>query len=134
VEAAVPVGYDTPVTLRDGWCRPMNYGTSLWQQRLERRSRDREVGRERTLEHAQRTLRRYFRDKRVKSAWLVGSVLRPGYFYEFSDVDVAVEGLGEPYFEVMSELEELLGRSVDLIELERCRFREELENRGVRLK
>lgn len=58
-------------------------------------------------------------------------MLNEGQFNEYSDIDIAVEGLQEDYFAVMTELEQLLNRDVDIIELENCRFAALLKKRGL---
>ncbi|MBM4275655.1 MAG: nucleotidyltransferase domain-containing protein [Deltaproteobacteria bacterium] len=109
------------------------FDTSRWEQALEEEARRRERERQEVLTRALARLPAYFAGKRVAAAYLTGSVLREGHFYAFSDVDIAVEGLEEDYFRVMVELEELLDRQVDLIELERCRFAETIRERGWRV-
>jgi predicted nucleotidyltransferase len=79
-------------------------------------------------------LTRFFRDKQVAKVYLTGSLLREGDFYPFSDIDLAVEGLREDYFKLLVDLEELMGRWVDVIEFEKCRFREQIERQGVRIR
>jgi len=64
---------------------------------------------------------------------LTGSILREGKYYPFSDLDIAVEGLQEDYFKTLVQLEDLLDRNVDLIELESCRFSQEIQERGLKI-
>lgn len=111
----------------------MSHSTALWEDTEVERAQRIELMRSQALEQAKRKLQRYFARKRVREVYLVGSVLGPGRFFPFSDIDVAVEGLEEPYFQVLADLESLLARDVDLIELERCRFRESLQAQGLRL-
>jgi len=46
---------------------------------------------------------------------------------------VVVDGLEEEYFKTLTELEEMLERDVDLIELGKCRFKDSLEKRWLRI-
>ncbi|WP_449245806.1 nucleotidyltransferase domain-containing protein [Desulfobacca acetoxidans] len=39
----------------------------------------------------------FFSEKTGKKVYLTGSLLRAEYFYPFSDIDLAVEGLQEDY-------------------------------------
>ena len=110
------------------------FDTSLWETSLYQRAQMREELRRRILAITKERLCAYFSGKTVESVYLIGSLLRPGNFYDFSDIDVAVAGLEEPYFCVLRELEELLDWSVDIIELERCRFRKSIEEQGIRIK
>jgi predicted nucleotidyltransferase len=110
------------------------FDTSLWEASLAEQAKKREEHRQRLLATTKEGLYGYFMGKQVKSVYLVGSLLLPERFYEFSDIDVAVAGLQEPYFRILRELEELLNWSVDIIELEGCRFRRLLENQGFKIK
>jgi len=112
---------------------PSQFDTSLWEKSLEEEYARREEDRLQLLRHAQATLSVYFADKRVRAVYLTGSLLREGQFRDFSDVDIAVEGLGENYFEVLVQLEDLLDRQVDLIELESSRFAEAIRQKGRRV-
>lgn len=108
---------------------PAQFDTSLWGKSLEDEHRRRERDRLRLLQRAEAMLPVFFAGKRVKAVYLTGSLLREGQFRAFSDVDVAVEGLEENYFEVLVQLEDLLDRQVDLvdlIELENCRLAESI--------
>ena len=109
------------------------FDTSLWEKALEEEYQRRENERAQALERSKFSLKQYFRNQKVKKVYLVGSVVQAGKFYPFSDIDIAVEGLKEEYLKTRSSLEALLERDVDLIELEKCRFRASIEERGVRI-
>lgn len=109
------------------------FDISLWEKTIEKEYKKREEERLKTLKRCIKLLKDYFKDKRVERVFLVGSILEEGRFYPFSDVDVAVEGLKERYFKTLSEIEGLLERGVDLIELEKCRFKEAIERYGRRI-
>lgn len=109
------------------------FDTSLWRKIVEERAVQRERERRSVLSQAVDALRQYFADKRVKAVYLTGSILREGRFASFSDIDVAVEGLEEDYLRTLAELEGVLHRQVDLIELEKCSFREQILERGLRV-
>ena len=106
---------------------------SLWARAVEQEYREREKERLHLLAQAIELLAEFFRAKKVGSVYLTGSLLKPGHFYPFSDVDIAVEGLHEDYFSVLVELEDLLDRTVDLIELEKCRFSDAIRKSGKRI-
>lgn len=116
---------------QSGFSAPVDI--SLWSQAVDEECRDREEERQRLLFQAMDLLAAYFQGKKVESVYLTGSLLKPGYFYPFSDVDIAVAGLQEDYWRVMVELEDLLDRTVDLIELERCRFSEAITKHGKKI-
>lgn len=106
---------------------------SRWEKALETEARQREERRLKVLSQARREISGYFQGKRVLAVYLTGSVTRPGRFYDFSDVDIAVEGLEEDYFAALAELEDLLERQVELIELESCPFGEVIREKGIRI-
>ena len=63
---------------------------------------------------------------------IFGSLTRPGVFNDVSDVDVALERepAGISSGGLMAELTERLGRPVDIVLLDRCRFRERIRREG----
>jgi predicted nucleotidyltransferase len=113
---------------------PHQFDTSLWEEALTERAKKREEHRQQLLDITKEKLYGYFRDKKVEAVYLTGSLLRAGQFYEFSDIDIAVEGLKEPYFQILRELEEILDRPVDIVELEDCRFRQSIETQGIKIR
>ena len=110
-----------------------DFDTSLWEKSLEEEYYRREQERLRVLTEVKDRLAAFFRGKRVKAAYLTGSLLREGKFYDFSDVDIAVEGLEEDYFSTLAALEDAIDRQVDLIELESCRFGQAIRESGLRI-
>ncbi|RKY03231.1 hypothetical protein DRP77_06660 [Candidatus Poribacteria bacterium] len=96
---------------------------------LERRERMRREVLEKTIA----ALRERLRDEEVKSVYIFGSLLREGKFYDFSDIDIAVEGFRGDIWELGSELERSLGRDVDLIRLEKSGLKRMIEERGLRV-
>lgn len=106
---------------------------SLWSKRLEEEYREREKARIETLKKTIESLKAYFKDKPVRTVILAGSILEEGRFYPFSDIDVVVDGLGEEYLKTLTELEEILERNVDLIEMRKCKFKDSLEKKGLRI-
>jgi predicted nucleotidyltransferase len=106
---------------------------AVWERALHEERQEREQDRQRWLSRAKEELINFFRGKQVDKVYLCGSVLREDCFYPFSDIDLAVEGLREDYFTLLVDLEECMGRWVDVIELEKCRFREQIERQGVRI-
>jgi predicted nucleotidyltransferase len=111
-----------------------SFDISLWEKLQEEELAGREGRRKKTLNDITTCLKRYFSSKKVARVFIIGSILRVGAFYDFSDIDIAVEGLDEDYFLTLSELEAMLERDVDLIELEDYRLKEEVEKRGMRIK
>jgi len=46
---------------------------------------------------------------------------------------VAVDGLEEDYLKTLAELEEILERDVDLIEMRKCKFKDSLVRKGMKI-
>jgi predicted nucleotidyltransferase len=61
-----------------------------------------------------------------------GSLTVPNQFRQDSDVDIALETEtdGMSLFSLAGQLEERLGRPVDVVILNRCRFRKKIEREG----
>lgn len=61
-----------------------------------------------------------------------GSLTRAGKFTEFSDVDLAIETepRGRSSCQLMGLLAEALGRAVDVVVLDECRFAEKIRREG----
>ena len=110
------------------------FDTSTWDRLLQERYTEREQMRQSTLAEVVEAVRGYFRTKTVKAVYLTGSILEEGKFRPHSDIDVAVEGLPEEdYLRTLAELGYLLRREVDLIEIEKCRFRDHILQKGLRV-
>ena len=69
----------------------------------------------------------------VARAHIVGSVLSPEFWTESSDIDVAVGGCSHAVLDVMKELEDATGRSVDVIDLDRHPCPESFIRCGVKV-
>jgi predicted nucleotidyltransferase len=66
--------------------------------------------------------------------WVFGSVLKPGRFREYSDIDIAVLGLpsGRSEAWLQGELELSLERRVDVLNLNETGLRSKIEQTGER--
>jgi predicted nucleotidyltransferase len=66
--------------------------------------------------------------------WVFGSVLEPGRFREYSDIDIAVTSLptGRTEAWLQSELELRLRRAVDVLNLNETGLRSKIERVGER--
>jgi predicted nucleotidyltransferase len=102
---------------------------TLLKRMADARAARREELRLKTRVCLARALRELLPGQRVL---VFGSVTVPHQFREDSDVDIALETeLGEmSLFALAGELEERLGRPVDVVLLERCRFREKIQREG----
>jgi uncharacterized protein len=91
------------------------------------------VSRQERLRLAQRAAA-YLRTRGATHVWLFGSLARGRAQDERSDIDLAVQGLPRAvYYSTVSELDQLLGCPVDLVELETAppALRREIERWGV---
>lgn len=109
------------------------YSVELWEKILKEKQEEREKRRLKALKSVIKTLKEYFKNKKINSVYLAGSILKEGFFYDFSDIDIVVEELKEDYFRTLCELEEILPYKVDLIELEKCPFREKILQKGLKI-
>jgi len=95
------------------------------RERLEKRERSRQEARQRLLE----VLRQTIPGKRV---FVFGSLLRPGKFTPQSDIDLALES--EPrdmsIYQLIALLSERMGRAVDVLLLDECRFKNKILKEG----
>lgn len=102
---------------------------TLLQQRDAARARRRLQVYEETRRRLKDSLRALIPGHKVI---LFGSVTRPGVFNDRSDVDLALES--EPpqmsVYRLIAELMERLDRPVDILMLDRCRFRERIRREG----
>ena len=84
------------------------FDISIWEEKILREKEERELKRKKLLKEIIPKLRDYFGDKEVEKVYLFGSILMEDYFYDSSDVDIAVEGLKENYFRIFSDLEDII--------------------------
>jgi len=68
------------------------------------------------------------------ATWIYGSIVKPGKFGRYSDVDVAFESLprGVSLYLLQSLLSEAVGREVDVCLLSETRLREKIVREGER--
>ena len=111
----------------------LSFDISLWEKILEEQYIQKEQKRQNILADLTKKLKAYFKEKNVKSVYLFGSILKEGCFYEFSDIDIAVEGLKEDYFQVCTEIERLIDFDIDLVEMEKCKFSDFIKKCGIEL-
>jgi predicted nucleotidyltransferase len=86
------------------------------------------------LGHAKTIIQEYFKETRVTSVYITGSIIKPYTFGKHSDIDIATEGLpSEIYFKSVGQLTEILDRQVEIIELEQCRFADKIKKTGIKI-
>ncbi len=102
---------------------------TLLQERDERRLEARLRLWEETRRSLQSALGELFPGTRV---WLYGSLTRRGFFNSASDIDLALteEPRGKTIWLLQAELEERVGRPVDIVLLSETRLREKILREG----
>lgn len=114
--------------LMDGRSRNLQPPTLLQQRDAARARRRLEVYQE-TRRRLRDALKELIPGHKVI---LFGSLTRPGLFNDRSDVDLALES--EPaqmsIYRLIAELMERLGRPVDILMLDQCRFQERIRVEG----
>lgn len=111
------------------------FKTTLLDQYLRKERRENEMMRKQMLEHLLRSLPQLAARYGFARAYVFGSLTKKGRFRKNSDVDVAVEGLtDERYFTFMAELSELMGREVDVIQIEKHHLKNRILEIGLEWK
>lgn len=111
----------------------MSSSTSeLLDRLLQERKAKREHDRLMTLQKVLTWLDQWADYYSIETAFVFGSLICPGHFWEMSDVDIAVEGIDrERHFQAISHLSRTVERDVDLIPLEHCHFAERIREHGM---
>ena len=113
----------------------MTYSIRLFQEIEEAKRIELEKIRTDLLDLTRQILTRMSPDIRAEEIYITGSLLVPFRFGKNSDIDIAVKGLpGEDYFPLLAHLEDLLPRTVEIIDLEDCRFKDKIIEKGLRIK
>ncbi|MBI2150860.1 MAG: nucleotidyltransferase domain-containing protein [Acidobacteria bacterium] len=100
---------------------------------LAQMARQRIENREKSRHEARRLLREVLRETIPNQrVFVFGSLLRPGKFTGESDIDLALES--EPphmsIYQLISLLSEQMGRRVDVLVLDECRFKDKILREG----
>jgi predicted nucleotidyltransferase len=91
---------------------------------------------EQAKQDADRTIALIVREFRPARIYQWGSIVHPEHFAEYSDIDIAVEGLpggAAEYFRLLAEAEKLTSFPLDIVELEHIEpeFAELIRTYGV---
>jgi predicted nucleotidyltransferase len=65
--------------------------------------------------------------------YLIGSILKPFSFTSHSDIDIVLKNYKEDRFEFWAKLEREMGRKVEIIPFETCRFQEFVIKNGFKV-
>jgi predicted nucleotidyltransferase len=111
----------------------MPFDTSVLDAALARRRANLEQQRQQLLAKALELLDELGPAYGIQQAYIFGSLAMPGRFDPRSDVDIAVEQIDpDRFFEAMGKFSSVLGRQVDLIELDKCHFANKIRRKGFR--
>jgi predicted nucleotidyltransferase len=112
------------------------YDISLAKKIYEEKCLAEEDARKTLLKNTVKKLTGYFSDINIKSVYITGSLIKEHCFKNFSDIDIAVEGLDKnKYWDIYGDLEHILETErIDLIELEKCRFKDSIRKEGFKIK
>ncbi|MDY6969834.1 MAG: nucleotidyltransferase domain-containing protein [Spirochaetota bacterium] len=110
----------------------MSFDISLAKKIYNEKKENQEKNRQILLEKVIDLLKEYFADKNILSVYIVGFLVKAYQYTQYSDIDIAIEGMkSEDFFKIYGDIEELLGtENIDLIELEKCRFRDSIIKEG----
>lgn len=91
-----------------------------------------EQERQKLLDLTRNVLREKFEGTSV-TIFLVGSVVRPGQFREDSDIDIILKGFEGNMLGLARELQEILGREVEIYPYDGSGYQEGLIRNGLRV-
>jgi predicted nucleotidyltransferase len=112
----------------------MTFSAGLLYEIEALRKEELEKKRLEVLEQTIKEVKGVFSNSNVTEVYLTGSIINSYKFSSRSDIDIAVKGLPAiDYFPILSKLEESLLRTIEIIELENCRFSDKIINTGLRV-
>jgi uncharacterized protein len=111
----------------------MSFSTHLLDNALQHRRELNEKQRLVLLDRVIQWLEAHGQEYGIEQAYIFGSLTCPNRFAEHSDVDVAVETVNlARFFEAIAILSEAVERDVDLVDLSKCPFANQIRQRGIR--
>lgn len=94
--------------------------------------RRREEERQELLQKVSLILKQEFKESNVE-VYLIGSIIQPFRFSSRSDVDIVLKNYKEDRFDFWTRLESKIGRKVEIIPFETCRFQEFVLKEGIKV-
>ncbi len=79
-------------------------------------------------------LQSYLKEHHKTEIYLFGSILKQGAFHSSSDIDIAVKNLVDSRLDLYARWSELMKREIDIVNLERCDFAEDIYKYGERVR
>lgn len=106
--------------------------TKLFEKYLKKKETEKEKIRIALLKKTEKILCKLSDKVSFKKAYIFGSILKNKKFYYDSDIDIAVLGLkDEDFFYFMSKASDMIGRDVDIIQLEKHRLKNKIIKEGL---
>lgn len=91
-----------------------------------------EEARKALLKQTQVVLKAELKGSAVES-YLIGSVIQPFRFSSSSDIDIVLKNYEGDRFDIWTKLEKAIGRKVEIIIFETCRFQEFVLKEGLKV-
>ena len=111
------------------------FKTTLLDRRWREMRQENEKLRQQTLQRVLELLPRLAKRYGFHRAYIFGSVTKKGLFRKNSDIDLAIEGLGdEKYFTFLAEVSDKFNRDVDVIQIEKHRLKNRIIESGIEWK
>jgi uncharacterized protein len=112
----------------------MKFDDSIFKELQQRKKEEREKERLALLEETIKVIKVVSPEFKTGEVYICGSLIKSHKFHSYSDIDIAVTGLSnEFYFTYMARIQMLLPRQVEIIELERCRFADQIIKSGLKI-
>lgn len=106
--------------------------TELLEKYLKKIEQKKELRRIELLKKILVALSKLSKEISFKKAYIFGSILKRKRFYYDSDIDIAVFGLKDKdFFYFMSRATTMLGRDVDVVQLEKHRLKDKIIKEGL---
>jgi predicted nucleotidyltransferase len=111
------------------------FDISTWRRALQDNRRRRERQRIDALNQVNKAIEELSHTYQWDDLYIFGSAIRPERYYEFSDVDIGIEGLDKfLHYKFIADLSRLIEKEVDVVRLEDCSFADAIRTRGIRWK
>ncbi|MFQ6052375.1 MAG: nucleotidyltransferase family protein [Candidatus Hydrothermarchaeota archaeon] len=111
----------------------IQFSTHLLDKALEKKKSQREKLRLKTIKKINHVLNKLSHDIQFKEVYIFGSLTKPHRFSKNSDIDMGFIGLrDEDFFKALAFLLRELEFEVDIIQLERHRFRDKIMRESIK--
>ncbi len=109
-----------------------NSMSKLLNKYLKKIEQEKEKKRLELLQKAKEALNKLSDEISFEKAYIFGSILKNKKFYYDSDIDIAVCGLEDKdFFYFMSRASDILGRDVDIVQIETHRLKDKIIKGGL---